>query len=262
MGQLADKAAWAGFDAGPSEAARALAARAAAAGVDVEAVALKIGSPLAWSEAGGWIEAAQLTIVPEISGFRAAAVVKPGRFIHANRLALAGGIFAARAILAVTVGIPLAGAALSGLQFGRGPGQSAAEFIAPLPEVWLEQTWPGEYIGLGLAALALLRGEGWMVEGNALIVAGRAVISDDGTDGWIESEGAAAVWVDKQVEKLAGVLGVIALPQSGVRDRLVSQAREKAAKEAESIVKSAGGIAAGSRQKAMQAESAWRQRRV
>ncbi len=151
--------------------------------------------------------------------------------------------------------------AVGALRHMQGPGQSAGAIVQPLPAVWLAQTWPAEYIGRELAALAILRGEPWALDGTYLNVAGRVVVGEGGAEIPFENEADLAQWIERRMDELAGYLGILTM-QQGWREILINQQRARIASAVARGAKRAGRIADGERKAALIADLNWMQQRI
>ena len=172
------------------------------------------------------------------------------------------GPVACRVGRSYTITTPARRAGISRLLAIAGPGRSAGETIQPLPDVWLNQAWPADYIGQQLAALAVLRGESWAADEAGLTVGGRVVITEAGANMLFDGDDAAAAWLDVQVGALAGALGLIWLAPGALRERLISAHRARIASGVMRRARLAYRIADGPRRAALVADLDWMQRRV
>lgn len=196
--------------------------------------------------------------------WRAAAVggvVRRGHLRIAKRAAPTAAQWRGEVGQSIVVAFRARRVAVGVLRHMQGPGQSAGAIVQPLPAVWLAQTWPAEYIGRELAALAILRGEPWALDGTYLNVAGRVVVGEGGIEVVFESADDAAGWVMGRMADLAGYLGVIALP-AGWREDLVSRHRVRAGAAVKRGAAAAKKVADGPQKMALLADLTWIQRRI
>lgn len=122
-----------------------------------------------------------------------------------------------------------------------GPGQSVGEVVQALPAALLAFVLPVGYIGRKLAALAVARGEGAVVVGNALIVGGRVVIEPSGVPVFVGQGG--EVKAVRALALEAGHIGEgVTLAAGQVRDAWLSEQRTAAASYVRKYAKAAAKI--------------------
>jgi len=140
-----------------------------------------------------------------------------------------------------------------------GMGQSAGELVYQLPEIWAGQVLPAGYVGDSLAALALVRGDGWALVDGALQVAGRAVLDQYGLPVMFDTAGAEK-WIAARLLEADKALGMVWMRPGAGRDALLSQRRAAVEATVRKRAKSLSGIEDDAKRAALVADLDFLQR--